>query len=167
MNGAKNEKNRVIGAIHKLENWSLVAVTAAIVVFSATQILLRNVFDAGIIWISPLLGVLVLWVGLLGALLATRNRAHIKINILETYLPQKYKLIVQAVSNLFSAVILFVLTFYSIEFVKLDLDTTLVVFGSVPVWVAQIILPATFMLMALRFLIYSVTNIIEFVKKLA
>ena len=67
MNGAKNEKNKVIGAIHKLENWSLVVATAAIIIFSATQILLRNIFESGIIWISPLLGVLVLWVGLLGA----------------------------------------------------------------------------------------------------
>ena len=157
--------NKVIKLVHKLEDWVLVAATVAIVVFSTTQIVLRNIFESGIVWISPLLGMLVLWVGLLGALLATRQHAHIKINVLSNYLPKHYKPIAIIVSNLFSATILFILAYYCVEFVKLDWDTDAKAFASVPVWVVQIIMPVSFLLMGVRFLVYTVSGTIDLIKR--
>ena len=158
-------KNKALGVIHCLENWVLVAITAAIVLFSGTQIVLRNVFDSGITWVPPMLGILVIWVGLLGALIATRNNAHIKINILTTYLSDKYKPFAFTGAHLFSAIILIILTYYSVEFVKLDMDSNRMAFANVPVWLAQMILPATCLLMSIRYVVYTAINIFEIARK--
>jgi TRAP-type C4-dicarboxylate transport system permease small subunit len=167
MDNLIKKDNKFLEIVHSIENWLLVVVTAAIVVFSGTQILLRNAFDSGITWVPPMLGILVIWVGLLGALIATRNNAHIKINILTTYLADRYKPFAFTLSYLFSATILAILTYYSIEFVKLDFSSDMEAFGSVPVWMAQIILPVTFFLMSIRYAAYTVLNIIEIVKRYA
>ena len=52
------------------------------IVLAGTQILLRNLFDSGFVWIDPLLRVMVLWLGLLGATVATRQDKHIRIDLL-------------------------------------------------------------------------------------
>lgn len=159
------KNNKLIAVIHSVENWVLVLITTAIVGFSGLQIILRNVFESGIAWVPPLLGTLVIWVGLLGALIATRNNAHIKINVLTTYLSDRYKSFAFTLSYLFSAIVLFVFFYYSVEFVKLDLDSDTNAFANVPVWVAQVVLPVTCLLMAIRYLVYSIINIIEIVKR--
>jgi len=158
-------RNKALGIIHCVENWVLVAITAAIVLFSGTQIFLRNAFDSGITWVPPMLGILVIWVGLLGALIATRNNAHIKINILTTYLSDKYKPFAFTIAHLFSAIILAILAYYSVEFVKLDLESNSMAFGNVPVWLVQTILPVTCLLMSIRYIVYTVINIFEIVRK--
>ena len=157
--------SRVLGIVHAIENGVLVVVTALIVLLSGTQILLRNAFDSGIAWVPPVLGILVIWVGLLGALIATRNNAHIKINILTTYLADKYKPFAFTLSHLFSAIILSIMTYYSVEFVKLDFDTGMEAFAGVPVWVAQIVLPTTFLLMSIRYTVYTTLNVVEIVRR--
>lgn len=159
------KNNKLVRVVHSIENWVLVLITAAIVVFSGLQILLRNLFESGIVWIPPLLGTLVIWVGLLGALIATRNNAHIKINVLTTYLSDHYKPFAFTISHLFSAIVLFIFFYYSIEFVKLDLDTETKAFANVPVWLVQVVLPATCLLMAVRYTIYTMINIIEVAKR--
>ena len=165
MDNLITKNNRALEFIHSIENGVLVLITAAIVLFSGIQIVLRNVFESGISWVPPMLGILVIWVGLLGALIATRNNAHIKINILTTYLPDKYKPFAFTLSYIFSAVILFILTYYSIEFVKLDLDSNTMAFADVPVWLAQSILPITCLLMSIRYSAYAAINVIEILKR--
>jgi TRAP-type C4-dicarboxylate transport system permease small subunit len=54
----------------------------SMVVLSALQILLRNVFGAGVLWIDPLLRYLTLWIGFLGAALAAAEGRHIQIDVL-------------------------------------------------------------------------------------
>ena len=159
------KNNRLIAVIHSVENWVLVLITATIVGFSGLQIILRNVFESGIAWVPPLLGTLVIWVGLLGALIATRNNAHIKINVLTTYLSDRYKPFAFTLSHLFSAIVLFIFFYYSIEFVKLDLDSDSYAFANIPVWVAQVVLPASCLLMAIRYLVYAIVNIVDIVKR--
>ena len=156
--------NIVLHVVHKIEDWLLILFTSFIVVFSALQIVLRNLFDSGITWISPLLGVLVFWIGMLGALVATRDRSHIKINVLSVYLSEKLKIVAQVIVNLFSGGICLVLAFYGLEFLKLDFDSPAKAFANVPVWVAEVIMPATFALMGIRFLAYAIMHGVAFIK---
>jgi len=159
------DEHKAVLIIHFVENTVLVMITAAIVIFSGLQIFLRNVFDTGIAWITPMLGVLVIWVGLLGALIATRNNAHIKINILTTYLPEIYRSFVFTLSHLFSAVILGILTYYSLQFVKLDFESGGIAFGVVPVWLAQSILPIVCLLMTIRYMVYTAINVVKIIRR--
>lgn len=161
----KNYKgNRILRFVHTTEDWLLILLTASIVCLSALQILLRNLFDSGITWISPLLGVMVFWIGMLGALVATRDHSHIKINVLSVYLSEKQQVIAQVIVNLFSTAVCLVLAYYALEFLKLDLDSTTKAFANVPVWVAEVIMPVTFTVMGIRFLIYAIMHVIALIK---
>ena len=160
MTEPNDENLNLLVVVHKVEDWILVTTITAVVVLSAVQIILRNLFESGVAWISPLLGVLILWVGLLGALMATRQRAHIKINVLSSFLPEKINVFLQLVVSLFSAFILFVISYFSIEFIKLDLNSSTLAFGNVPVWVTETIIPVSFALMGIRFLIQAIIDFV-------
>jgi TRAP-type C4-dicarboxylate transport system permease small subunit len=164
MDSVKNVQNKILVIFHKIEDWLLILTIASIVILSTLQIFLRNIFESGIAWISPLLGVLLLWVGLLGAVIATRHSAHIKINIVSEYLPGILNKISQLIVDLFSAGILFVLSYYSIEFVRLDYDSSTLAFGAMPVWVTETILPVSFALMGVRFLALGVVDVTQLVR---
>ena len=112
-----------------------------------------------------MLGVLVFWVGMLGALVATREQGHIKINVLSAYLSGKQKTISQIVVNLFSSVISLVIAYYAVGFVQLDLDSSTKAFGEVPVWFAEVIMPVTFALMGLRFLLFAISHFNSLIKQ--
>ncbi len=69
------------GALGRLEDALLVALLGVLLLLASTQILLRNLFDAGLTWADPLLRVLVLWLGLLGAMIASRSGKHITLDV--------------------------------------------------------------------------------------
>ena len=165
MNGNNKKLTKAILLVHKLEDWLLFLITSSIVIFATLQILLRNIFDTGFTWITPMLGVLVFWVGMLGALVATREQGHIKINVLSAYLSGKQKTISQIVVNLFSSVISLVIAYYAVGFVQLDLDSSTKAFGEVPVWFAEVIMPVTFALMGLRFLLFAISHFNSLIKQ--
>ena len=155
---------KAVSIIHTLEDGLLFVTTSAIVFLSALQIILRNIFESGVVWVSPLLGVLVFWVGMLGALVATREHGHIKINVLSVYASDALKIILQFIANLFSCLVCLVLAYYSIKFVQLDLSSTAIAFANVPVWVTEVIMPVSFLLMGLRFLIFAFSCLVSLLK---
>ena len=75
--------------IEQTETALLVLVLGFMVVFAFLQVVLRNIFDEGILWGDILLRHLVLWVGFIGASLATREQKHINIDLFSRWLPEK------------------------------------------------------------------------------
>jgi len=68
--------------VHRAEDALLVAMLALMIGVAVTQIVLRNGFDGGLLWGDAFLRVLVLWIGLTGALVASRDRRHINIDVI-------------------------------------------------------------------------------------
>ncbi len=129
---------------------------AAMVILAVTQIIYRNVFDAGITWIDPLLRVLVLWVVLLGAVIATRNDNHIRIDFFTRYLSRLAAPCLQRVVYAFCAFVCGLIAWHASRFVMMDYEFGSVAFSSVPTWVTQLIIPLAFYLMAIRYLMLFV-----------
>src|SRR5690606_32189096 len=69
------------------EDALLVGVFLAMLLLAGAQIVMRNFFGTGLAWIDPLLRILVLWVGMLGAVVATREDRHINIDVLSRFAP--------------------------------------------------------------------------------
>jgi C4-dicarboxylate transporter DctQ subunit len=151
--------------IEKTETALLVIVLALMVLFAFLQVVLRNVFDEGILWGDILLRHLVLWVGFLGASLATREKKHINIDLFNRFLPQRGKEFSQLITNLFSVFICILLTDDSWTFVQDEKMMGTTLFADVQAWYFQIIIPIGFFLMAFRFFIHFLENIIGVVKK--
>lgn len=146
---------RILTVACRIEDGILVALLALMIVLAAGQILLRNFFGAGIIWGDMLVRVLVLWIGLFGAMIATRQNAHISIDLVARYLPTRLDLPVKAGVQLFAAGVCALAAFYSFVFVQAEYYDGGMAFGQVPVWVCEAIMPLAFAVMSLRYLMMS------------
>jgi len=98
----KSSLQSILNFTNKLEDGLLVLLLVSMIVIASVQILLRNVFDAGFSWGDPLLRIMVLWVGLLGAMIATRNNNHISIDVLSRYLSKRSQRITGVISDGFT-----------------------------------------------------------------
>lgn len=147
----------VILILHRVETGLLTTLLAAMILMAFGQIVLRNIFEVSILWADPFLRHLVLWTGMLGAAMATRDGRHIRIDTLPQLLPPRGRLILAALTNLFSAVVCSVLVRAAVKFVRDELEFGGTIFLDIPTWIVQLILPATFIIIALRFLLLAVT----------
>ena len=57
----------------------------------ATNVLMRYVFDIGLIWAEESVRFIIIWVTFVGASLCIRNNIHVKVDVLHLKLPFKYE----------------------------------------------------------------------------
>jgi C4-dicarboxylate transporter, DctQ subunit len=157
--GARWLLERILQGTHRLEDGILVALLVLMIGLAALQILLRNFFGAGFAWGDVAVRLSVLWIGLLGAMIATRQNKHISINLVARYLPKRLDMPVTAAVELFAAGICALAAYYSIIFVRTEYDYGGTVVGPVPVWVGEAIIPLAFAAMALRYLTMSLIRL--------
>ena len=151
----KSPLQRLLAAIHTLEDSLLVIVLAVMVVLAATDILSRTFFGGGVLWISPALRVMVLWLGLLGGMVATRSREHISIDLVNRLAPAKVAQMLSIVTNAFAAFICALVAWHANAYVEMAQEFGDIAFGDIPAWPLQAIIPFSFGIMALRFAIQT------------
>src|SRR5271169_3830180 len=142
---------RLIRIVTWAENALLIAMLALMVSLAAAQILLRNFLDISISGADQMLRLLVLWVAFLGAAAASREGKHIHVDAIARWLPGRIKAGVGALTDLFTFSVCLLLAWQALRFMQSERDVGEKAFGSLPVWVAEIILPLAFTLIALRY----------------
>jgi TRAP-type C4-dicarboxylate transport system permease small subunit len=135
-----------------IEDGILVFLLAAMIGLAGTQILLRNLWDTSIGWGDPLLRVTVMWIGLLGAMAASRDDNHITIDLVSRLLKGRAAALTRIITGLFSAVVCTALAWHGMRFVLFEREEQAIAFASVPAWLCELIIPVAFGIMALRFL---------------
>lgn len=145
--------SRFLRAIHLVEDGALVVALISMLVMALLQIILRNLFDSGFLWAESFLRILVLWIAMLGAMVATRERNHINIDVLSQFLQPGVISLLRILTNLFAAAICFTSVYYSLEYIQYEYEDGTIAFASIPVWVCQSIIPFAFGVMGLRFLL--------------
>jgi C4-dicarboxylate transporter, DctQ subunit len=129
----------------------LALVVMCVVVF--LQVVLRF-FDQGFPWAEELARYLMIWAGFLGASIATRHRRHLKIDILPRFLETNSaaRSVVLRLAALVSAGFCFFLVKVGYDFVanSLKFGRTSTSMG-VPIWIIQLSIPLTTLIMACRF----------------
>lgn len=143
--------NKIIRYINNLEDGLLVLILSTMVILAIYQIIARNLFSEGVVWIDPLLRMLVLWVGLAGAVVATRSDKHIRIDVFTKYLPKKVLPYVQRTVYLFSISVCLLISWHAARFVYSEYEYATVAFSNVPAWLTAVIIPISFLLIALRY----------------
>ena len=142
-------------AIHLLEDSLLITLLVSMIVLASGQIILRNFFDMGIIWIDPLLRVLVLWAGMIGATVASRDNKHIRIDLLSRYIPKRTHLAIQFFVGLFTVLVCSIIAVFGSRWVYMDYKDGLTSFSGLPSWALAVIIPLAFGLIAVRYLVHS------------
>ena len=135
----------------RVEKYLVGVMLAVMILLAFLQILLRNVFSTGISWGDPLVRYLVLWVGFVGASLATKEGKHITIEIFSKWSSGNTGQYLKAASDLVSAFVCGLLTFAGWTFVQNEAQMGATTFLKIPAWVPQIIIPVTFALITIRF----------------
>ncbi|MCW8829267.1 MAG: TRAP transporter small permease [Gammaproteobacteria bacterium] len=141
----------IVTLLQRTEEAIITLLLGTMILLAGTQILLRNLWDSGIAWGDPLLRVLVLWIGLLGAMLATRQNRHIRIDILTRHLPVAWQRYSDLLINLFSSAICALLAWHSGRFVYYEWQYGSEIFSGFPAWLAELVMPVGFAVISLRF----------------
>jgi C4-dicarboxylate transporter DctQ subunit len=154
-----NQWERADEIIERIEQILLVILLSSMILIAFFQIVLRNVFATGLSWGDPLVRNLVLWIGFIGATLATREGKHINIDVVSRWLSSLGKNAVAFITHLFSFMICCLLTYAALKFIKNETEMGNVTFLNIPAWIPEMILPITFGLMTFRFGLRSFRNL--------
>lgn len=137
----------------KTETGLLVSLLLLMIVIAVIQIVMRNFMGAGLIWAESLLRIIVLWLALLGAMVASRNDEHIAIDVLVDKLPQNIGYFVMRLTRVLTALICSVVAWYSFKFVIDEYEYGDIAFGIIPHWLCEAIIPFSLTIMAIRYFI--------------
>ena len=144
-----------IDRLHRAEDGLLACLLIVMIALAGTQILMRNLFDSGFVWIDPLLRVLVLWLGLIGATVASRHNKHIRIDLLSRYFKRNTHRLIQSLVAQVSAWTCLVIAWFGMDWIRLDYADAVTTFGGIPAWTVEVIVPLAFALIGLRYLVRS------------
>lgn len=145
--------HQVLTIERRLVDGLLCLLLAAMIVLACLQIGLRTFFSSGLFWADPLLRYLVLWCGMLGAVVATREKKHIGIDVVGYLVPDRVKPWIGLTIDLFASFVAAVLTRAAVTFVRNE-----ALFGgscllAVPSWIWNLIFPVAFALITIHFLL--------------
>jgi TRAP-type C4-dicarboxylate transport system permease small subunit len=147
--------DRVEQATRVAETWLIVGVLGALILFGATQIVLRNFFSIGFAWGDGAARLAVLWLALLGALAATRDGRHISMGVITRWLPERMHVLASTAADAFGAAVSGALAWYSWVFVRDSREFGDVLLTGIPAWWLQAVMPIAFALMTYQFLAHA------------
>lgn len=151
---------RLDGWVAAAEGALLVTLLGTLVVAGFWQVAVRNLGHPAAVWVDTFNRHLVMWIGLLGATLATRDKKHVNIEAVRKFLPRFLERGVETALHLFAAAVSGIFAWASWNFVAGERAEHRVLFRveafdlAVPVWITEIILPAAFSIIAARYLAY-------------
>ena len=137
------------------ETWLIVVLLGGLIVFASAQIVLRNFFSIGLNWGDGLIRLTVLWLAMLGALAASRDRRHVTMGATTRWLPQRLQTGAQIVADLFGAVVSASFAWYALQFVQDSREFGDLLLNDLPAWWFQAIMPVAFALIAVEFLVHA------------
>ena len=136
-----------------IENIFLVGLLGAMMVLSVTQIVMREIFNTGFVWAGELLKLMVLWLAMIAAIAAARDNRHIRIDALSHILPKAAIRYTRVLVDLFGAVVCGVVAWQAWRYLQLEIEFEDTVLIDTPAWIAHGVIPASFALMAYRFVV--------------
>lgn len=137
------------------ENTLLIVSLGAMIMLAVAQIVARNAGIGGMAFSDELLRLLVLWVAMIGAVAASRDDHHIRIDILSRFLPFRLRKSMRVIVDLFTFAVCAIVAWYGVQFVTSTREFEDLAFGKLPLWWFQAVLPLGFGLIAYRYLLWA------------
>ncbi len=134
----------------KVETGGLCVIVAMMLGLAILKIVMRYVFSASLLWSDTMLQHLTLWLCFLGAALATCERRHISIDVLNRILPEKITRWTNLAIDCAALVVVGILAYYGFLFIEDEKSSEAVLIGSVPLWWAKSIIPYGFVLIGIH-----------------
>jgi len=151
----------ILRVLYGIEDGLLVSVLLVMIVLAFAQIILRNFAGTGFDWGDSLLRIMVLWIGMIGAMIATREDNQITVDLLTPLLSVRAKAIVRIATDAFTSIVCGLLAYGSVQFLRDEYSGGGLAFATVPSWVAESILPVAFVVISLRYFLYFLKHIAQ------
>ncbi len=140
----------VLAVFHRVENWSIAIALGAMMLLPLLEIVMRQ-FDTGISGNSSIQQHLVLFVAMVGGVIAAREARLLSLSTFTAYLKSGYAAAAKNISNSIAAFVSASLCAGSWAYVMGEYsDRDSVLFPGFPLWWAKLILPFGFMMLTLR-----------------
>jgi len=148
----------------RTESFMLVLLLCMLICLAFLQVVLRNFFNSGIIWLDQFLRHLVLWVVFFGAAQATRLKKHLSIDALSRILSDSQKRFSSLIINAFSLFVVILLARGAWNYLLTQYKAGTLLFLGIERWVFQIIIPLGLILIGYRFFLHLIETIIDIVR---
>ena len=142
---------RAAAAFAWVENAAITLLAAALVLLAGGQIVARIAFDSGWSEIDDALRAMVLWIALIGAMIAAREDRHLAIDALSRFVRGPASRVVRFATYAAAAGISGLIAWHAFKLVRDEFTSGTIAFAAVPAWFVQSIMPIAFGVIALRF----------------
>ena len=129
-------------------------------VFIILDILGREVFSQGFPWAQKLSVYLMIWAGFLGSSITNNKGAHLRPEIADKLWPDSMKSLFHRLRHGITSLFCFMAMWYSYKYVQesVEFGDTTPILNDFPLWVVQVIIPLSFLLMGMTSLVYSINE---------
>ena len=124
---------------------------------AAMQVIARE-FGLGFYWGDDLVRMAVLWVTMVGAVVAIGDSKHIRIDLIDRLFSKTVRRLAWVTSCLMTAAICAVFGYYSLDMVGWDYVDGTPGVGQAPAWIFETVIPGSAFLMTLRFTLQAFTK---------
>ena len=149
--------------LYKFQQIFVVVLFLTLLIIAFLQVVLRLFFRGGIESADSIIHYLVLWVGFLGASLATYKNRHINIDVASQFFKKLNKKLVSLIVNIVSLSISILFLIAAINFIVNEFNNDAKI-TFIPVWVLELVLPLSFLFIVLSFLQKFIESIITYRK---
>jgi C4-dicarboxylate transporter DctM subunit len=149
-----NGADRLFAGARRAEDTLTVVALLLLGVLPVLELSLRTLFQTGIPGTSGYVQNLTLWVGLLGAMIASREGRHLNLST-GMVLPQRLQTIATTLAATVSTAVAAGLFWASLQFVRAEMESPANIAGWLPIWVVEAILPISFAIITFRFVLQA------------
>ncbi|MFQ5961386.1 MAG: TRAP transporter large permease subunit, partial [Candidatus Methylomirabilales bacterium] len=153
--GALSGVERFITVGRRAEDALTVVALLLMGVLPVLELFLRTFFQTGIPGTSGYVQNLTLWVGFLGAMIASRERRHLSLSTGMVIRSPRLQSVATMLAAMVSTAVASGLCWASLQFVRVEMESPASIAGWLPIWVVESILPISFAIITLRFVIQA------------
>ena len=124
---------------------------------AAMQVIARE-FGLGFYWGDDLVRMAVLWVTMVGAVVAIGDSKHIRIDLIDRLFSITARRVAWVISSITTAAICAVFGYFSLDMVGWDYVDGTPGVGQAPAWIFETVIPGSAFLMTLRFTFQAFTK---------
>lgn len=161
MESFRNYINRINIFLGKVETGMLCMIVVMMIGLAVLEIILRYVFKTSLLWKTVMLENLTLWLCFLGATLASCERRHISIDVLNRILPPNIQRFRGYIIDVLSLIVITILSYLSLIYLDNEMKGQGRLIGPVPLWYAKTIIPIGFILMGIHLLLQIIINLTD------
>ncbi len=162
-----SKQKHYLSFLSRIEDGILILILMSMVFLSFLQIILRNIFGIGLLWLDPLVRQMLLWVTLIGAMVAARENKHVTVDAVNRFLPTgRAKYAVRFICDTFAAIVCALLMYSTFIVFHMEFQNPMgeQIMPGLPLWATLLTMPIAFSVMTLRFIRFSFLSLLYTLK---